>query len=146
MAFLELIQSMVRTEIKVAPVYITNDVLVSDSTNGYLTKWIPQSFQLVPQGLVFNLAADQSFHELPDSHLQMRGLADGTVRFEKDDVLSVKVLPAYSRMLTNRGRYLALFNHHERAIVAFKEALALDPNLAPAQQGLAESTAKLRKP
>lgn len=146
MAFLELIQSMVRNEIKVAPVYITNDVLVSDSTNGYLTKWIPQSFQLVPQGLVFNLAADQSFHELPDSHLQMRGLADGTVRFEKDDVLNVKVLPAYSRMLTNRGRYLALFNQHERAIVAFKEALALDPNLAPAQQGLAESTAKLRKP
>jgi Protein O-mannosyl-transferase TMEM260-like len=146
MAFLDMIQSIVRNEIKLAPVYITNDVLVPDSTNGYLTRWIPQSYQLVPQGLVFNLATDQSFHEPPDSHLQTRGLADGTVRFAKDDVVNVKVLPAYTRMLTNRGKYLALFNQHERAILAFKEALALDPNLVAAQQGLGESTAKLAKP
>jgi hypothetical protein len=111
-----------------------------------LTRWIPQSYQLVPQGLVFNLATDQSFYEPPDPHLRMRGLADGTVRFAKDDVVNVKVLPAYTRMLTNRGRYLALFNQHERAILAFKEALAFDPNLAAAQQGLAESTAKVAKP
>jgi hypothetical protein len=47
-------------------------------------------------------------------------------------------------MLTNRGRYLALFNQHERAAAAFRQALALDPGFAPAQQGLAESAAKLR--
>ena len=29
-------------------------------------------------------------------------------------------------MLTNRGKYLALFNQHQRTILAFKEALALD--------------------
>ncbi len=146
MAFLEMIQSIVRNEIRVAPVYITNDLLVADQTNGYATRWIPQTYQLVPQGLVFNLATDQSFHEPPDPHLRMRGLADGTVRFAKDDVVNVKVLPAYTRMLTNRGRYLALFNQHERAILAFKEALALDPNLAAAQRGLAESKAKVAKP
>jgi len=146
MAFLEMIQAIVRNEIRVAPVYITNDLLVADSTNGYLTRWIPQTYQLVPQGLVFNLATDQSFHEPPDPHLRMRGLADGTVGFGKDDVVNVKILPAYTRMLTNRGRYLALFNQHERAILAFKEALALDPNLGAAQQGLAESTAKIAKP
>ena len=146
MAFLDVIQAMVRNEIKVAPVYITNDVLLPNQTNGYLTQWIPQTYQLVPQGLVFNLATDQNFHEPPDSHLQMRGLADGTVRFEKDDVINSKILTAYSRMLTNRGRYLALFNQHERAVVAFKEALALDPNLAEARKGLAESEAKLRNP
>jgi hypothetical protein len=146
MAFVEMIQSIVTNEIKVAPVYITNDVLVADSTNGYLTQWIPQTYQLVPQGLVFNLATDQRFQELPELHLQMRGLADGTVRFAKDDVLNLKVLPAYTSMLINRGKYLALFNQHERAILAFKEALALDPNLAAAQQGAAESTAKIAKP
>jgi len=146
MAFLELIQSMVRNEIKVAPVYITNDMLFADKTNGYLTQWIPQTYQLVPQGLVFNLATDQRFHDSPDPHFRMRGLADGTMRFADDDVVKLKVLPAYTRMLTNRGRYLALFNQHERAIAAFKEALALDPNLAAAQQGLSASTAKLAKP
>jgi hypothetical protein len=145
-AFLDLIQTMVRNEIKVAPVYITNDLLLPNQTNGYLTQWIPQTYQLVPQGLVFNLVTDQSFHELPDSQLQMRGLIDGTVRFEKDDVINGKILPAYSRMLTNRGRYLALCNEHDRAVVAFKAALALDPNLAEARKGLAESEAKLRNP
>jgi tetratricopeptide (TPR) repeat protein len=146
MAFLEMIQAMVRNEIKVAPVYITNDLLVSGQLNSYLIQWIPQTYQLVPQGLVFNLATDQSFHEFPDPHLRMRGLADGTVHFEKDDVINGKILPAYTRMLTNRGKYLALYNQHERAILAFKEALALDPNLADAWKGLAESEAKLRNP
>ena len=146
MAFLEMLQSIVRNEIRLAPVYITSDVLASNQTNGYLTQWIPQSFQLVPQGLVFNLATDQNFHDPPELHLQTRGLADETVRFAKDDVVNTKILSAYSRMLTNRGRYLALFNQHERAVVAFKEALALDPNLAEARKGLAESEAKLRNP
>ena len=146
MAFLEMIQTIVRNEIKVAPVYITNDVLIADSLNSYLTRWIPQTYQLVPQGLVFDLTTDQSFNESPDPHLELRGLADGTVRFAKDDVANLKILPAYTRMLTNRGKYLASFNQHERAILAFKEALALDPNLGAAQQGLAESMAKVAKP
>jgi tetratricopeptide (TPR) repeat protein len=145
-AFLDMIQAMVRNEIKVAPVYITNELLVPDQLNSYLIQWIPQTYRLVPQGLVFNLITDQSFHESPDPHLRMRGWRDGTVRFEKDDVANVKILPAYTRMLINRGKYLALFNQHERAILAFKEALALDPNLADAWKGLAESEAKLRNP
>jgi hypothetical protein len=142
-AFLELIQSMVRTELKVAPVYMTNDVLAADRTNGYLTQWIPQAYRLVPQGLVFNLATDSGFDGSPDVRLETRGLADGTVRFEKDDVVNVKVLSAYTSMLINRGRYLAMFGQHGRAIIVFKQALALSPGLAAAQQGFAESIAKL---
>jgi tetratricopeptide (TPR) repeat protein len=145
-AFLDMITAMVRNEINVAPVYLTNELLVPNQLNSYLIQWIPQAYQLVPQGLVFNLASEQTFHESPDPHLRMRGLADGTVRFEKDDVVNTKILPAYTRMLTNRGKYLAMFNHHERAVDAFKEALALDPNLAEAWKGLGESEAKLRNP
>src|SRR5262249_16633823 len=89
---------------------------------------------------------DQSFHEFPEPHLRIRGLADGTVHFEKDDVANTKILPAYTRMLTNRGKYLALNNQPERAVAAFKEALALDPNLAEAWKGLTESAAKVRNP
>ena len=146
LAFLEMIRSIVTNEISFAPVYITNDLLVSNQMNGYLTQWIPQTYQLIPEGLVFYLASDQSFHDSPDPHLQTRGLADGTVRFEKDDVINLKVLPTYTSMLVNRGRYLALFNQHERAIVAFKEALALNPGLAAAREGLAQSEGKLRNP
>jgi Protein of unknown function (DUF2723) len=145
-AFLEMVRSIVTNEIRFAPVYITNDVLAANQLNSYLTQWIPQTYQLVPEGLVFYLASDQTLHDSPDPHLQTRGLADGTVRFEKDDVVNLKVLPTYTSMLVNRGRYLALFNQDERAILAFKEALALNPGLATAREGLAQSAAKLRKP
>ena len=141
-----MIQSIVANESRVAPVYMTNDLLSTDSMNGELTRWLNQNYQLVPEGLVFNLVSDRDFHDLPDLHLQTRGLADGTVRFESDDVVNVKVIPAYARMLINRGRYLALFGQHERAIAAFEQALALNPDLALARQGLAESAAKARKP
>jgi tetratricopeptide (TPR) repeat protein len=143
-AFLEMIQAMVTNETRVAPVYMTNDLLSSDSVNGELTRWLTQKYQLVPQGLVFNLADGRGFHDSPDVHLQIRGLSDGTLRFTKGDPVNVKVIPAYANMLINRGRYLALFGQHERAIAAFEQALALNPDLALARQGLAESTAKLR--
>ena len=142
-AFEEMIQSMVTNENRVGPVYITRDVLFPDEPGRELSRWLTQNYQLVPQGLVFNLASDQSFHDLPDVRLQVRGLADGTLRFAKDDVVNLKVLPVYTTMLINRGRYLAAFNQHERAVALFRQALALDPGLAAAQQGLAESTAKL---
>ena len=145
-AFLEMIQSMVTNESSVAPVYMTNDLISSDSVNGELTRWLTQKYQLVPQGLVFNLADGQGFHDSPDVHLQIRGLADGTLRFGKGDPVNVKVLPSYANMLTNRGRYLALFGQHERAIAAFEQALVLNPNLTLARQGLAESAAKTRRP
>jgi hypothetical protein len=145
-AFLEMIQAMVTNENRVAPVYMTNDLLSSDSVNGELTRWLTQKYQLVPQGLVFNLADGRGFHDSPDVHLQIRGLADGTLRFTKADPVNVKVIPAYTNMLINRGRYLALFGEHERAIAAFEQALALNPDLALARQGLAESTAKAPRP
>jgi hypothetical protein len=145
-AFEEMIQSIVMNENRLAPVFITNDLLFADTSNGELTRWLTQNYQLVPQGLVFNLVRDQNFHDSRDVHLQIRGLADGTLRFEKDDVVNLKVLPVYTSMLINRGRYLALFNQHERAIAAFRQALALNPDLAAARQGLAESMGKLRNP
>jgi tetratricopeptide (TPR) repeat protein len=145
-AFLEMIQSIVTNESRVAPVYMTNDLLTSDSVNGELTRWLSQKYQLVPQGLVFNLASGQAFHDSPDVHLEIRGLAGGTLRFAKSDPVNVKIMPVYTNMLINRGRYLALFGQHERAIAVFKQALALNPDLAMARQGLAESAAKLRRP
>ncbi len=145
-AFLEMIQAMVMNESRVASVYMTNDLLSSDSVNGELTRWLNQKYQLIPEGLVFNLAESKGFQDSPDVHLQIRGLADGTLRFAKGDPVNVKVIPIYAKMLTNRGRYLALSGQHERAIAAFEQALAINPDLALARQGLAESTAKARKP
>src|SRR5207249_10736214 len=95
-AFLEMVRSIVTSEIRFAPVYITNDMLAANQLNSYLTQWIPQTYQLIPEGLVFYLASDQSFHDSPDPRLQIRGLADGSIRFTKDVVIKLKVLPSYN--------------------------------------------------
>ena len=144
--FAEMIQSCVTRENEVAPVYVTHDFLSPRDRDKEVSQWLTKSYQLIPEGLVFKLASDRSFHEPREVPLETRGLNDGTLKFEKDDVVSVKVFPAYTTMLVNRGRYLALFNRHERAIDAFKQALALDPSLEMARQGLKESASKLRNP
>lgn len=144
--FAEMIQSCVTRENEVAPVYITHDFLFAHDPDREVSEWLTKNYQLVPEGLVFKLASDRSFHDPREVRLEKRGLNDGTLRFEKDDVVRVKVFPAYTTMLVNRGRYLALFNRHERAINAFKQALALDPGLEAARQGLKESASKLRNP
>jgi tetratricopeptide (TPR) repeat protein len=144
--FQEMLQAIVTNEKRIAPVYITSDVLFPDKRDSELPRWINQTYQLVPQGLVFELAGDPTFHDPRDGRLLTRGLSDGTLRFEKDDVVNLKVLPVYTTMLVNRGRYLASFNQHERAIAAFQQALALSPNSAPAQKGLEESRSRARTP
>lgn len=144
--FAEMIQSCVRHENEVGPVYVTHDFLSPRDRDKELSQWLTKSYQLIPHGLVFKLASDASFHEPREVRLEMRGLNDGTLKFEKDDVVRVKVFPAYTTMLVNRGRYLASFNRHEPAIDAFQQALALDPSLEIAQQGLKESASKLRNP
>jgi Protein O-mannosyl-transferase TMEM260-like len=144
-AFMEMIQAMVTNESRLGPVYLTNDLISTNTENSEVTKWISQSYQLVPEGLIFELVSDQNFRDPGELHLQTRGLADGTLQFEKDDVLNNKVLPSYTAMLVNRGRYLAHFDELKRAIDSFQEALALDPSNAAAEQGLEESVAKLRK-
>ncbi|HEX8651636.1 MAG TPA: DUF2723 domain-containing protein [Pyrinomonadaceae bacterium] len=145
-SFHEMIRSFVTNHIKDAPVYVTSDlILQGEGLDAELTGWINKNYQLVPQGLVFRLSGEQGFRDSPDVHLETRGLADGTLRFEANDVVNLKVLPVYKTMLINRGRYLAAYGQHERAVEVYKQALALDPNLDVARQGLNDSMNKLRE-
>ena len=88
---------------------------------------------------------DREFRQPAEPKLVTRGLADGTIRYEADDVVTLKVLPVYANMLYNRGRYFAAHGRHEQAIEAFKRSLDLNPRLTVAQQGVNESVNALRK-
>lgn len=144
-AFNEMCQAFVTNELKVAPVYITSDLLEKTPQNKEVTEWLIKTYQLVPRGLVFRLFADQDFHAPGEPSLQTRGLADGTLSFEKDDVVRLKVLPVYTGMLVNRGRYLAAANQHGSAVDAFRQALKLDPELDLARRELAKGLDKMRE-
>ncbi len=143
--FHDMILAFVSRHIRSAPVYITQDIALSRSAQDLrLTQSLAAAYQLVPQGLVFQLLRDRAFHDPVEPQLLTRGLADGTLRFEADDVVRLKVFPVYVSMLYNRGRYLSLHGHHARAVAAFKQSLALDPSFAPAQTALAGSLNALR--
>ena len=141
--FQEMLVSFITKEMEVAPVYITNDlVFQTEERDKELTQWLTSQYQLVPHGLVFKLETDRVFYDPGQLRLRTRGLADGTLKFEPDDVVMVKVLPAYETMLINRGRYLSFYAHYQEAAGAFKMALALDPTLKLAREGLKDSVAK----
>jgi transmembrane protein TMEM260 (protein O-mannosyltransferase) len=135
--FQDMIVSFVTEEIKRAPVYVTNDLMFQTEQQGKeLTQWLTSQYQLVPHGLVFKLEEDRRFHDPGRLDLRTRGLVDGTLRFEPNDVVMLKVLPAYKTMLVNRGRYFSFYHQNQEASEAFKDALALDPTLEVARQGL----------
>lgn len=121
--FNRMLRSFVMQEFEVAPVYVGNELYVlSDSPEHDLTQWLNQNFQAVPKGLVFQLFRDSDFHDPGELHLQLRGLADGTNRFEDDDVVKIKVIPTYRAMLKNRGAYLNHFDQPERSAAALDQA------------------------
>jgi hypothetical protein len=144
--FTSMIVAFVAAQLRTAPVYVTQDVLLSPEVRGNrLTKALTSAYQLVPQGLVFQLFADRLFHEPAAPLLRTRGLIDGTLQFAPDDVVLLKVLPVYVTMPYNRGRYLAANGRHAAAVAAFRQALAFNQVFAPAQRGLAQSLKALHE-
>jgi tetratricopeptide (TPR) repeat protein len=144
--FYDMIRAFVTNHIRGAPAYVTQDVALNrESADAELTKWLSDSYQLVPRGLVFQLSEERNFVQLGESRLLTRGLADGTLRFEADDVVKLKVIPVYAQMLYNRGRYLAAQGRHDQAVEAFKQALEIDAGFSAAQQALNESQNAVRK-
>ncbi len=142
--FYDMITTFVSRHIEHAPVYITQDIATASGPDSELTTALSNKYQLVPQGLVFQLFEDRQFHQPASPDLATRGLNDGTIRFEGDDVVRQKVLPVYLNMLTNRGRYLAAFNQHQQAIEACKRALEIDPHYSYAERQMEASANALR--
>jgi len=144
--FYAMILAFVTNHIQAAAVYVTLDIAGNrEGPDAELTKSLAASYQFVPQGLVFQVTTDREFQQPADPQLVMRGLADGTIKFEDDDVVKKKVLPVYVNMLYNRGRYLAAYGRHERAIEALKRSLDLNPRFTLAQQAMNESLNAIRR-
>src|SRR6185295_11176990 len=102
--FFDMIVAFVKNHIQAAPVYVTLDVAGNrEGQDAELTKSLTSSYQLIPEGLVFRVTPDREFRQPAESQFNLRGLADGTLKFENDDVVNLKVLPVYVTMFFNRG-------------------------------------------
>jgi hypothetical protein len=138
--FFGMIVALVDRHLQTGPVYVTRDVaLPAFAVDKELPPLLARRYALVPQGIVFELSSDRTFREPHRGALRMRGLFDGTVPIEGDDVVSLKVRPVYLTMVTSRGLYLAGHGRLEQAREAFREVLALDAGFEPARQGLARA-------
>lgn len=145
--FYEMIFSFISTHIQNAPVYITQDIaLRQGGQDAELTQGLNEKYKFVPQGLVFRVSKEASLPDNTKPQLNTRGLADGTLHFEEDDVVKKKVYPVYVSMFINNGRYWAVQNRHDRAIEWYKDALALEPNNQAAKNFLAASQNAQQKP
>lgn len=143
--FRDLIMAFVREHLRTGAAYLTQDIALNRSPQDVrVTQALTAAYQLVPQGLVFQLVREHTFQEPAEPRLITRGLVDGTLSFEPDDVVRLKIFPVYVSMLYNRGRYLALYGQHARAVEAFKQALVLDPSFTGAQTALVGSLNALR--
>ncbi len=118
-------------------VYATRDaVLPGLAPDPEVPRALAKGRTLVPHGLVFELARDPSGRTPQVVRLETRGLFDGSIRFEADDVVSLKVKPTYLAMIASRGAYLEAAGDHAGAAAAFEEALAKDPGFVPAREAL----------
>ncbi len=145
--FVSLCAAFVIHENTVAPVYLTSDLLFSPGPEtAPFAKWLTDTYSLVPKGLAFELMKDRAFHEPGELRLETRGLTDGTLHFADEDVVKLKVLPSYTTMLINRGRYLAAFHRTARALEAFEQALEIDPQSTLAREALNEGSSKSSGP
>lgn len=145
--FYEMIFSFITNHLQNAPVYITQDIALRQGGQDLeLTQGLNEKYKFIPQGLVFRIAKEALIPESQKSQINTRGLADGSLRFEEDDVVKKKVFPVYVSMFINNGRYWAMQSQHETAIEWFKEALVLDPNNQATKNFLAASQHALQKP
>ncbi len=144
--FLAMIAAFVETRIRVAPVYFTQEIPTGgDSTDGQLAKALSAKYQFVPNGLVFRACGGREFHEPASPELITRGLIGGSLKFEDDDPVKLKVLPVYINMFANKGRYLAAFNRNPQALEAFDAVLNFDPDNKAAKQMVERIQEAIRK-
>ena len=133
--FLAMLKAFVDTH--PGPVYGTRDVVLpAAASDPDVARTLIAGRPLVPRGLVFELAQKRPEQAPPAAPLEMRGLFDGSLRFEPDDGVSLKVKPGYLGMIVGRGAYLAVMGDRVGAQAEFERALALDPGFPPARAAL----------
>jgi hypothetical protein len=128
--FCSMISILAKNHLAAGPVYATVDVVLSPGgENQTVAKSLLDSYQIVPQGLVFQLFADRGFHQAELPQLRMRGLIDRSPAIDEDPVIRQKVLPVYAIMLVNCGRAFASQGDQQRAMDAYRQAWAIDSTL-----------------
>jgi hypothetical protein len=128
--FCSMITALAKNQLTTGPVYATVDVVLSPGgENQTAARSLLDRYQIVPQGLVFQLFGDRGLHQAELPQLRMRGLIDRSHAIDEDPVIRQKVLPVYVTMLVNCGRAFASQGNQQRAMDAYGQAWKIDSSL-----------------
>lgn len=124
-----LLLSLIVHHLPRGPVYITDELAASTlPRDANLRKQMGERWDIVPRGVLIELVPEEKLKaNVTYTPLQMRGVADGTIEYEDDDVVPTEIVPAYRTILVITGRYLALQKKFDEALLAYRAALSLDP-------------------
>ena len=118
--------------------YATFDVAMSrEAVDQALVRRLAAEYELVPRGVVVEYARGKGVRDVAPVALQLRGLIDGSVHYEPDDVVVTEVLPAYRTVFLLRGRYFGIARNWAEAEKAYEQALAFDPENGTIKRELA---------
>ncbi|HYM62822.1 MAG TPA: DUF2723 domain-containing protein [Thermoanaerobaculia bacterium] len=133
----DLIMSMIEQHLKRGPVYATVDLAFSrEPRDQNLVKRLTAAYDVVPRGVVMQIMPGHTLRPLAPLEIETRGLVDGTVAYEPDDVVPTEVLPIYRAAFLMRARYFAATKHLDEAIASYQRARTLDPSNPMIEQEL----------
>jgi len=124
----DLIISLIEQHLRRGPVYVSGEVAASTEPRDVnLRKRMADRFDIVPRGLLIELVPGHAFRDVHYTPLQTRGVADGTIHYDDDDVVPTEIVPGYRSIFVMTGRYLAIEKKFDEALLAYRAANAIDP-------------------
>jgi hypothetical protein len=124
----DLIISLIDQHLHRGPVYVSGEVAASTEPRDVnLRKRMSERYDIVPRGLLIELVPGHALRDVRYTPLEMRGVADGTVRYEDDDEVPTEIVPAYRAIFVMTGRYLAIEKKFDEALLAYRAANTIDP-------------------
>lgn len=122
----DLLLSMIADHIRRGPVYTTFDVALSAKPRDRkLVARLRQAYDVLPRGVVVQLLPGHARRSLPPLDLELRGLVDGSIAYDPDDVVPTEVLPVYRAAFEMRAAYLRMLGDEAGAREAVRKAAEL---------------------
>ncbi|HEY8133701.1 MAG TPA: DUF2723 domain-containing protein [Thermoanaerobaculia bacterium] len=141
----DLLVALIAQQMKSGPVYLTVDTALAwDQRDADFIHRLTVDNDIVPDGIVAEVVPGHAFRDLKPAPMIMRGLADGSVRYEPDDVVPTEILPKYRAAFLMRARYFVLTRRLPEALADYRQALALDPDNATVRGEMAAVEARAR--
>jgi MFS family permease len=141
----DLLMALIAQQLKRGPVYLTVDTALTwDQRDANFIHRLSTDSDIVPGGIVAEVLPGHAFRDLKPAPILTRGLLDGTVHYEADDVVPTEILPKYRAAFLMRARYFVLLRRLPEALADYRQALALDPDNRTVRGELAAVEARAR--